>query len=99
MKAVFQVLIWERKDNGYSETVWKKVDVPFVPPVGMTVDGLGWGDRTVQHVTLCLGSDGQKPWVLVHLGDHVAGGEKKAAELVKLYLMNGWVKAGEKERA
>ena len=95
MQAIFEMLVAEQnKNGGYTEGIRLTVDLPFAPSVGMKVAARGCGDRTVQHVTLGLDADDQKPYLLVYLGEHVAPTQEKAEQLVQVYLMHDWKLAG-----
>ena len=96
MKVIFETWIGA-KSQGMT-LLWKVMELPFAPSVGMEVDDpvLDPNERRlkVERVTLSLGYSDDPPKLLVSLGTLGLGTPAKVKEYVEMYKAHGWQLAG-----
>ena len=97
MKVSFQRLVVP-KTGGGGWSVWKKVELPFAPWVGMEVEDPVLHRNaprfTVEHVSLSLGYSDDETVVYAFLGKERLDSAEEVDECVEMYEGHGWFKPG-----
>ena len=94
MKTEMTVAI--TKPGGGVENVFKEVDLPFAPNIGMEIWCAAWkSQRKVENVTLSFDQDYEGASLSLYMGNDKTNNEEEQNRLVEMYKGQGWTLAGE----